>query len=100
MTNHYRILLAFLCLLVLSPIHAQDSDSTVVFNREHPLVYEDAWDLWPYSFLNANGEAVGYNIDLIKLICDVLTYESELLIEVNLVDNDEVALAVAYLFAT
>ena len=72
MTNHYRILLAFLCLLVLSPIHAQDSDSTVVFNREHPLVYEDAWDLWPYSFLNANGEAVGYNIDLIKLICDEL----------------------------
>ena len=61
MTNHYRILLAFLCLLVLSPIHAQDSDSTVVFNREHPLVYEDAWDLWPYTFLNENGEPDGYH---------------------------------------
>jgi len=72
MTNQYRILLTLLCLLVLAPLHAQPSDSMRVFNREHPLVYEDAWDLWPYSFLNANGEAVGYNIDLIKLICEEL----------------------------
>ena len=72
MMNYYRILLTFLCLLVLSPMHALPNDSTRVFDYEHPLVYEDAWDLWPYSFLNANGEAVGYNIDLIKLICEEL----------------------------
>ena len=72
MSNRYRILLTFLGLLLLSPLHAQDSDSTRIFNREHPLVYEDAWDLWPYSFLNADGEPVGYNIDLVKLICDEL----------------------------
>jgi len=38
------------------------------YSQEHPLVYEDAWDLWPYSFLNENGEPVGYNIDLLHLL--------------------------------
>ena len=27
------------------------NDSTRVFDENHPLVYEDAWDLWPYAFL-------------------------------------------------
>lgn len=44
-------------------------DSLVNFDTNHPLVYEDAWDLWPYTFLNENGEPDGYNIDLLKLIC-------------------------------
>ena len=43
-----------------------------VYTEEHPLVYEDAWDLWPYSFLNDMGEPVGYNIELLKLICKEL----------------------------
>lgn len=38
------------------------------FTEEHPLVYEDSWDLWPYAYLNDNGDPVGYNIDLLKLI--------------------------------
>jgi PAS domain S-box-containing protein len=46
---------------------AQD-DSTAVFSVERPLVYEDAWDLWPYTFLNENGEPDGYNIDLLKMM--------------------------------
>ena len=53
----------------LSPLTTQaQNDSTVVFSVERPLVYEDAWDLWPYTFLNENGEPDGYNIDLLKLI--------------------------------
>ena len=36
------------------------------------MVYEDAWDLWPYSFLNDTGEPVGFNIDLLTLIFDEL----------------------------
>ena len=44
------------------------TDSTKTFTTEHPLIYEDAWDLWPYVFLNENGEPDGYNIDLLKLI--------------------------------
>ena len=50
------------------PASAQTADSTKVFSEEHPLIYEDAWDLWPYVFLNENGEPDGYNIDLLKMI--------------------------------
>lgn len=38
------------------------------FTEQDPLVYEDAWDLWPYAFLNDNGEPDGFNIDLIRLM--------------------------------
>ena len=63
------ILFAILPLLV----HAQEKkDSIQVFTEERPLIYEDAWDLWPYVFLNENGEAVGYNIDLLKMLCKEL----------------------------
>lgn len=38
------------------------------YTPEHPLVYEDVFDLWPYSFLNEKGEPDGYNVDLIRLM--------------------------------
>jgi len=44
------------------------SDSVKVFTEKTPLVYEDVWDLWPYSFLNDNGDPDGFNVDLIRLI--------------------------------
>ena len=53
--------------LLTIPVSAQ-TDSVKVFTEEHPLVYEDAWDLWPYVFLNENGEPDGYNIDLLRII--------------------------------
>lgn len=65
------IIKAFILLFALnfSPLTAQaQDDSTVVFSVERPLIYEDAWDLWPYTFLNENGEPDGYNIDLLKII--------------------------------
>ena len=62
------ILLLFICQSPILGVSAQETDTTRVFTTEHPLVYEDAWDLWPYAFLNENGEPVGYNIDLLKLI--------------------------------
>ena len=68
--NRYKIL-AFLvaCHLSLGITHAQQNkDSIVVYNDKRPLIYEDAWDLWPYVFLNENGEPDGYNIDLLKMI--------------------------------
>ena len=62
------LVLAVGCWL-LSPLSsAAQSDSTVVYSVERPLVYEDAWDLWPYTFLNENGEPDGYNIDLLKMM--------------------------------
>ena len=57
------------CHLSLGITHAQQNkDSIVVYNDKRPLIYEDAWDLWPYVFLNENGEPDGYNIDLLKMI--------------------------------
>ena len=56
----------------LSLVTSFAQDSTRVFTEQHPLVYEDAWDLWPYAFLNEKGEPVGYNIDLLRLICKEL----------------------------
>ena len=66
MNRIWLILIVYLSSLTVAP--AQETDSTRVFTKENPLVYEDAWDLWPYAFLNEKGEPVGYNIDLLKLI--------------------------------
>ena len=55
----------------IAPIQNSDMTqkrTTRIYDEDHPLVYEDAWDLWPYSFLNDTGEPVGYNIDILKLI--------------------------------
>jgi PAS domain S-box-containing protein len=41
------------------------------YTEEHPLIYEDAWDLWPYTFLE-NSEPTGYNIDMMKMIFEEL----------------------------
>ena len=65
-------LIRFSALMILSfaylfAAHAQ-TDTARVYNEEHPLVYEDSWDLWPYSFLNDNGQPDGYNVDLIRMI--------------------------------
>lgn len=59
--------LLFFAILSLTTMAAK-SDSTRVYTEQNPLVYEDAWDLWPYAFLNDNGEPDGFNIDLIRLI--------------------------------
>lgn len=63
-----KALSIILFLLLVLPVSAQTRDTIKVYNEEHPLVYEDAWDLWPYVFLNENGEPDGYNIDLLKMI--------------------------------
>ena len=59
--------LLFFAILSLTTMAAK-SDSTRVYTEQNPLVYEDAWDLWPYAFFNDNGEPDGFNIDLICLI--------------------------------
>ena len=43
-----------------------------IYTEENPLVYEDAWDLWPYSFINDEGKPEGYNIDLIDMLMNKL----------------------------
>ena len=76
------VLIAFICLIPTLASSQNVTDNTAsaqfsgsesgvfsrIYDEEHPLVYEDAWDLWPYAFLNDTGEPVGYNIDLLRLI--------------------------------
>ena len=66
--NNIRyIIVALTCLWTWQTSMGQ-TDTTRTYTTAHPLIYEDAWDLWPYVFLNENGEPDGYNIDLLKLI--------------------------------
>ena len=66
-----RITVCFL-VLWLSPVSwilAQNSNESYrIYTEAHPLVYEDAWDLWPYAFLNENNDPTGHNIDLLKML--------------------------------
>lgn len=47
---------------------ATPADNVRTYSEAHPLVYEDVWDLWPYSFLNENGKPDGFNVDLIRML--------------------------------
>ena len=77
--NRYRLFaLLIACQLSIGTIHAQQQDSIIVYNDQRPLIYEDAWDLWPYVFLNENGEPDGYNIDLLKIIFKELNIPYEI----------------------
>lgn len=61
-----------LCVLTLTEGRAQTYElDSLHFTEEHPLVYEDAWDLWPYAFLE-NGEPMGYNVELMRMIFEEL----------------------------
>ena len=71
------IMLLFSVHLSLVVAFAQ-SDTTRVFSESSPLIYEDVWDLWPYSFLNDNGDPDGFNVDLIRLIMKELNIPYEI----------------------
>ena len=56
-------------LMVCAPLLVNAQPTNIrTYTQEAPLVYEDVWDLWPYSFLNENGEPDGFNIDLIRMV--------------------------------
>lgn len=61
------LITALLAITMCAEGHAA-ADSTRVYTQEHPLVYEDVWDLWPYTFLNEEGQPDGFNIDLIRML--------------------------------
>ncbi len=69
MGNHClkRIFSLFALFLSFSTLSAQTSFRRA-YTQENPLVYVDSWDLWPYSYLNDQGEPEGFNIDLIRLM--------------------------------
>ena len=72
LTLHIALLLA---LTLPRPLSAQTPTQEELrreYTTEHPLVYEDAWDLWPYVFLDDEGNPAGYNVDLLEMIFDEL----------------------------
>lgn len=61
-------IIVFICLLLVTcDVSAQEA-GIMSYTKAKPLVYEDAQDLWPYSFLNAEGKPEGYNIELVDLL--------------------------------
>ena len=60
-----------------APVGAQPHH-TRTYDREHPLIYEDAWDLWPYVYLDDNGQPAGFNVELISMLCQELDIPLEI----------------------
>ena len=65
--------LVVLMMAALTSLETRGQDTAQKqYTKENPLVYEDAWDLWPYVFLNEHGEPQGFNIDMLKLVLEEL----------------------------
>ena len=60
--------IASLALMLALSSSAQHAGESRKYTNEHPLIYEDVRDLWPYSFLNDKGEPDGFNVELVRLI--------------------------------
>ena len=67
-----RFWIIILCFTLLTANVSAQSDSVRVYSAERPLVFEDSESIWPYSYLNDNGEPEGYCIDLIQLLMQKL----------------------------
>jgi signal transduction histidine kinase/ABC-type amino acid transport substrate-binding protein len=70
-------LLALLTAFLPGTLQAQN-DSLSIYTQERKLIYEDAWDLWPYAFLNEHGVAEGFNIELVRMIMEDLNIPFEI----------------------
>ena len=69
MQLNLKSVLMALALAMLAPLYTIGLSSYArEYTKEHPLVYEDAWDLWPYVYLNEHGQPEGFNIDLLKAL--------------------------------
>ena len=69
-----RGLIALLVVLLcgLTQGYAQDqTEDALHFTADDPVVYEDTWDVWPYSFLE-DGKPTGYRVDLMRMIFEEL----------------------------
>jgi PAS domain-containing protein len=63
-----RLILIVISLSLLTLSTTAQSDTARVFTDDKPLVYVDADNLWPYSFINEHGEPEGFNIDLLRVL--------------------------------
>lgn len=67
-----QLLVAYVLTWLLPLAVAAEDHDMNVFTTDHPLVYEDKWDMWPYAFLDEQGQPTGFNIDLVKLLMNEL----------------------------
>ncbi len=74
----HTLLLALMLFLSVLQVSGQPAKDTKTYTKETPLIYEDAWDLWPYSYLNEHGQPEGYNIDLMEMLLSELKIPYEI----------------------
>lgn len=73
MTKRFGWLPAAVCVLCATPVFAQEAKT-----REAPLVIGTELDYPPYSFLDENGKATGYNVELTEAIAGVMNLDVEI----------------------
>lgn len=47
---------------------ARTGEQDEKYDVEHPLVYEDSWEKWPYAYVNEDGKPRGFNVELMTKI--------------------------------
>lgn len=73
-----RIITILVCMLLCPAGAFAQGDSARVFTDKSPLIYEDASNMWPYSFVNEEGKPDGFNIDLIEMLLSELAIPYEI----------------------
>lgn len=77
--KHRATAMLLFFLFIFTQGHAQESEpnNPKYFTEERPIVFEDSWDLYPYSFLE-DGEPTGYCVDVMKMIFEELDIPYEI----------------------
>lgn len=67
----YIVLLIAVLTWGVQGLSAQQA-SEKTYSDNNPLIFEDAWDYWPFAFANEEGDPKGYNVDIVKLMLERL----------------------------
>ena len=66
----FRLLLIIPCFILFAGSVYAQGDTLDIYTDHKPLVYEDATNFYPYTYINDKGEPDGYNVALVKLLLD------------------------------
>ena len=61
-------MLTTLCCLTAAEAAPYVGTRTREYTNKDPLIYEDSWRKWPYAFINDEGEADGFNVELMRRV--------------------------------
>ena len=62
----YKKLISILAAALITVTATAIDNNGLRYTKDNPLVYEDLWDLPPFSFINDEGKPDGFNIALVK----------------------------------